>query len=143
MEINIFSGQPGLGGALTNPTELARRKGTIIKGYPVVVAGTRYPDAEAAYQALKCGDAPADDRMMADIICLKFLQNPDLMNMVREMGGAGWLQQCSHFTGAKTPSAQAWEGAGMHSRFIRNLVAGYTLALEGRVTEPDGQQCLF
>ncbi len=49
--INISSNMRGLGGGLTNPTVLAKRKGNIAADYPVMFRGTQYPDAEAAFHA--------------------------------------------------------------------------------------------
>jgi hypothetical protein len=140
--INIFSGEPGLGAALTNPTELGRSKGSIAKAYRVTYAGKLYGDAESAYQVNKTGDAEQDDRMMAEVICAKFRQHPGLAAEVEACGGAAWLASCTHFTYAKTEGAQAWEGAGLESRFIRNLVAGWHRFKEGN-HEEQGQSSLF
>jgi hypothetical protein len=54
--MNIYSGSRegnGLAAALTNPTALARKKGTVQSDYPVTVMGRRFIDAEVAYQTLK------------------------------------------------------------------------------------------
>lgn len=134
--INIWSGAKGLGGALTNMSELAKKKGGIKHSYPVRVNGVQYPDSEAAYQALKRpGDAAYNDGLMIDIICLKFQQNLKLKNLVTERGGVSWLGRCSHFTGAKSERFQAWEGQGVSSRFIRNLIHGYQKSLSGEAPE--------
>ena len=141
--INIFSGatEP-LGAALTNPTGLAQQKGAIAKGYPVLFAGKRFPDAETAYHFLAGPDAAQRDRVMAELICAKFTQHPDLLQEVELRGGREFLVACSHWTGAKTEGAQKWEGAGLASRFIRNLVSGYDLVKAGIATE-EGQFGLF
>jgi hypothetical protein len=55
--INIYSGEEGAGGGLTNPTELSYAKGHIKHHYPVDLLGRTFPDAEAAYQALKMSGA--------------------------------------------------------------------------------------
>ncbi len=131
--INIWSGAPGLGGALTNMSERAREKGCIKNPYPVRVNGVVYPDSEAAYQSLKVpGNDDYNDGLMIDLIALKFTQNPILLERVTRNGGQAWLSNCSHFTQAKSERAQSWEGQGHGSRFIRNLIQGYTKALEGR-----------
>lgn len=131
--INIWSGAHGIGGALTNMSERARQKGCIKNSYPVVINGERYEDSEAAYQALKIpGDDEYNDGLMVDIIALKFKQNRALMDWVTQDGGVAWLQKCSHFTSAKSPRAQSWEGQGYDSRFIRNLILGYEKAMTGR-----------
>lgn len=130
--INIFSGAPGLGGALTNMSERAREKGRIKHSYPVVINDVRYVDSEAAYQALKIpGNDEYNDGLMIDIIALKFKQNTKLFDLVKKYGGAAWLEKCSHFTNAKSASFQSWEGQGNGSRFIRNLVFGYKKAVTG------------
>lgn len=130
--INIWSGAAGLGGALTNMSERAREKGKIRHSYPVTANGVRYPDSEAAYQALKQPNhADYNDGLMIDLIYLKFKQNPKLLNLVFDQGGVPWLGRCSHFTQAKSARFQSWEGQGISSRFIRNLMFGYQKALSG------------
>lgn len=130
--VNIWSGAPGLGGALTNMSERAREKGFIKNSYPVKVNGVMYPDSEAAYQTLKVqGEEDYNDCLMIDLIALKFLQNPVLFERTTRNGGVAWLEKCSHFTQAKTERAQSWEGQGCGSRFIRNLIHGYVKAESG------------
>ena len=129
---NIWSGASGLPGALTNMSERAREKGCIKHPYPVKINGVTYPDAEAAYQALKVhGEEEYNDGLMIDIIALKFRQNTILFERVTKNGGAAWLEKCSHFTQARSERAQSWEGQGNGSRFIRNLVFGYLKAKTG------------
>lgn len=140
--INIFSGEPGLGGALTNPTVLARRKGCITARYPVTYNSRVFPDVELAYHVLASGAVAEDDELMANLILQKFLQHPDLLCDVTGRGGVVFLEACSHFTNARSPGSQSWEGAGRQSRFIRNLVAGYQKALVGEVLL-DEQPSLF
>lgn len=131
--VNLWSGARGIGGALTNMSERAREKGCIKHSYPVSVNGVRYEDSEGAYQALKIpGDDDYNDGLMIDIIALKFLQNRALLDWVTQDGGVAWLEKCSHFTNAKSPRAQSWEGQGYDSRFIRNLIHGYQKAMTGR-----------
>ena len=131
--VNIWSGCAGLGGALTNMSERAREKGCIKYAYPVIVNGVTYPDSEAAYQALKIsGQESYNDGLMVDLIMLKFRQHPILFERVTANGGVAWLEKCSHFTQAKSERAQSWEGQGHGSRFIRNLIAGYLKARDGR-----------
>ena len=51
--------------ALTNPTEIARRRGDLSRSYPVVdKTGRVWPDSEAAYKAFKTGDTPHGERVM-------------------------------------------------------------------------------
>lgn len=130
---NLWSGASGLAGALTNMTELARSKGGIVNSYPVRVGTTTYPDAEAAYQALKFpGDEAYNDGLMIDLIALKFQQHPRLLQHTTRRGGLHWLGRCSHLTGAKSSRGQSWEGVGPDSRFIHNLMHGYQKALSGK-----------
>ena len=141
--INIFSGESGLGGALTNPTEMSKRKGCITKSYPIQFGGRHYPDVETAYHLLaEKTQVARTDALMAELIAAKFRQHADLAGDVASRGGAHWLQSCSHWTGARTEGAQAWEGQGDQSRFIRNLVAGYRLFLSSEVIE-NHQRSLF
>lgn len=130
--INIWSGAHGLGGALTNMSERAKEKGCIKYSYPVKVNGVTYPDSEAAYQALKVpGEEDYNDGLMIDLIALKLTQNSKLFDLVKKNGGVAWLEKCSHFTQAKSERAQSWEGQGMGSRFIRNLIHGFRKAETG------------
>jgi hypothetical protein len=141
--LNIFSGGHGLGAALTNPTELAFRKGAISARYPVLFRGVRYPDVESAYHQLKVANALENDDTMISLIACKFRQHPALSVEVVRQGGAAWLATCSHLTGAKSPSAMSWEGHGRESRFIRNLVAGFELSQSDQVVGEAIQSELF
>jgi len=141
---NIYSGEKGLGAALTNPTELARKKGCITKQYSVVFRGRTYPDAETAYHALKTLSNPDEtDAMMIELIGCKFRQHPALFEAVEQKGGADWLTICSHLTGAKSSEFSTWEGHGLNSRFIRNLVKGYLLAASSETIGEEPQLSLF
>ncbi len=132
MRFNIFSGSTdgnGLAAALTNPTTLSRRKGTIQQDYSVEYAGRRWLDAEEAYLTLaettSAWSRGSLDDLMVDIIVAKLTQHPRLGDAVRERGGVDFLAKCEHFTGATSRRFQAWEGFGRESRFIRNLIAAY------------------
>lgn len=141
--INIFSGESGLGAALTNPTELGREKGRLSRSYPILFQNKRYRDVETAYHQLGESLNPSQkDTLMVELIAAKFHQHQELANAVCARGGALWLEQCSHFTGARTDQAKSWEGAGLESRFIRNLVQGYKLFEASGLTQ-FGQQALF
>lgn len=133
---NIYSRSQdgnGLAAALTNPTTLSRKAGTISSDYPVYLYGATFPDAETAYHELckQYGTLPesAQDKLMVEVICEKFLQHPRLYQAVGYAGGAEFLATCRHFTYARTERFQAWEGHGLESRFIRNLVEGYKIAV--------------
>jgi hypothetical protein len=141
--VNIWSGADTvLGAALTNPTELSREKGKVLKRYSVLFKGTRYRDAEQAYKVLRLESTHERDRLMAELIAAKFTQHPELLAEVTALGGVEFLSVCSHWTNANSESSQRWEGAGLESRFIRNLVSGYVLADQGDLTE-DCQRALF
>ena len=129
--LNIWSGcREGLGAALTNPTELAVRKGVLGKEYPVTLNGTRFLSAEAAYMGLRAGSR--DLETMARVICEKFHQHQDLQEYVSRMGGVSWLEKCRHHTNARTERFQWWEGQGRHSPFIATLIDGYERFLAGK-----------
>ena len=121
--INIWSGSNNrLGAALTNPTELAFRKGKLKNHYPVEFRNELFPDAEAAFKKFKVGEIKADIRLMAVIIGVKLEQHPRLFNAIRENGGLDWLRECSHIVGVR---GSRWEGKGLDSNFILALTMAY------------------
>ena len=131
MRFNIFSGSPdgnGLAAALTNPTELSKRKGNVKQDYPVDFQGRIWPDAEAAYLALAASlpDA-ARDKLMVGIILAKLQQHPRLGQAIKARGGTAFLERCEHTTNAQSLRFRAWEGYGRESRVIRNLIAAFEL----------------
>ena len=126
---NIYSGSSdGLLAALTNPTELAYRKGKLKHHYPITDKnGKTWRDAEAAYQAFKTGNTPRDKQIMTRIIKRKFEQHPKLVEAVRKRGGAEYLKECSHIVGSRR---SRWEGVKMQSNFICCLVNAYKAIAE-------------
>jgi hypothetical protein len=124
--MNIYSGSKeanGLAAALTNPTELAYRKGTLQHHYPLVFRGKRYADAEAAYQALKSGLTQRQrELLMTEILVEKFKQYPRLFKAVTKRGGMKFLAACEHRTGKRS---SVWEGRGRQSRFLKCLIDAY------------------
>lgn len=129
MNINSRSTDPLLA-ALTNPTEIARRRGNLSHSYLVVdKTGRRWPDSEAAYKAFKTGNTPRDERVMVRIIAAKLRQHPELMKGIDERGGVALLERCTHLVGVKN---SRWEGQGVESRFIRCLIADYADVEVGR-----------
>lgn len=127
---NIWSGSgdgDGTAAALTNPTEISFRKGSIRRHYPVSYGGREWLDAEEAYQGNK-GPGSDRDEVMVEVIVAKLLTYPHLGDAVRVMGGLPFLRKCRHETGARTPSLRRWEGKGEGSRFLRNLMAAYSKA---------------
>jgi len=123
--INISSGSDDpFAAALTNPTELAFKKGKIKGHYPVTMGEVTYPDAEAAWQALKPPlTEPSEKRtgVMTDILEQKLRQNPQLEAEITNRGGVPFLERSSHLLKGKN----WWEGRGTESPFISSLVAGY------------------
>lgn len=151
--VNIFSGSNALNGlaaALTNPTEMAVSKGVLSKHYSIEARGISYQSVELAYQALKeleDDSVETRDNLMIELIAQKFRQHPDLALAVQEQGGALWLKLCTHYTGAKSERFQAWEGTGLKSRFIRNLVKGFEISQTNqeltKLSNKDKQGLLF
>lgn len=128
--INIFSGEKGLGAALTNPTLLAKAKGCLQQDYPVAAYGQQYPDVETAYKTLKDKSGTdrarqANDDLMWRLIAQKLYRYGRLEKAIDANGGVDWLETCSHFTHAKSASFMSWEGQGRESRFIRALICAY------------------
>jgi hypothetical protein len=117
---NIFSGDPSRA-VFTNPTEIARWKGTLKHHYPVVFRGIKFIDAERAYRVFK---DQASDRyqLCTEIIIAKLEQYPLLVETIDESGGEDWIKQCSHHVYNKS---KFWEGSGLKSGFIRCLLAAY------------------
>ena len=126
MNISSRSSDPLLA-ALTNPTELARRKGNLATSYPLVdKTGRVWRDAEAAYKAYKTGDTPRDERVMVRIIALKLKQHPALVEGLTARGGVSYLERCDHLVGIK---GSRWEGRSRESRFIRCLISAFETVL--------------
>ena len=131
--INIFTGnweQGGLGAALTNPTVLSLKKGSLERSYPVLFSRQTYADAETCFQATRTrrlsGSVPdVDLQLLQVIIAHKLLQHETLYKAIAARGGVEWLQRCWHKTGARTPAYQWWEGEGLSSPMIQCLIRGY------------------
>ena len=114
---NIWSGSRTLA-VLTNPTELARKKGCLSRSWPVEFRGTRYPDSESAYKANKCSD---NYSLMVEVLTCKLKQHPEIMAALAASGGVGFLERCSHVVYGKS----WWEGIGIESPFIRALIEAF------------------
>lgn len=122
---NIWSGSRTLA-VLTNPTELARRKGNLRHSYPITYRGRVWPDVEAAFHAHKAGkDFGQQQALVTDLVEAKLQQHPRIAELIAHNGGIAWLRQCSHYTRARTPAFQRWEGDGEESAFVRCLIAAY------------------
>lgn len=134
--INIYSGSKGLGAALTNPTCLSFRKGTIVNQYPIRYKGRVYPDAEAAFHAHKVfGDHAQQAELISQLFVCKLQQHRRLFDEIIKRGGVEWLATCSHHSGAKTPEYKYWEGDGLASPFIAAIVKGFKAELSRKQTE--------
>jgi len=124
--VNIRSGTADgpLAAALTNPTELARRKGRFAGTYPVTFRRRDCPDAEAAFQAHKTTTPLADrETLMAEILAAKLEQHPKRAAAIRRADGEPGLATCSHVVHGRG----WWEGYGFESPFIRALVVVWRL----------------
>jgi len=120
---NIWSGDKRLA-VLTNPTELAFLKGNLRKRYGIMFNDEAYADVEAAYKANKAYNDKA--ALMTELIRIKFLTYPEILEAVIASGGEKFLMVCSHFTGSKN---KFWEGDGVKSKFIACLMEGFRQAL--------------
>jgi hypothetical protein len=122
--INIYSGTKGLGGALTNPTEISHRKGSIKKHYPITFRERRFPDSETAYRKFKTG-TDSDYELMVEILVEKLRQYPILVNKISARGGIEWLSRCQHTVNGRS----RWEGIGANSKFITCLIDAYKVVM--------------
>lgn len=126
--MNISSNEYGLGGALTNPTELSFLKKNVVNHYPVKFRGVVYADAEKAYQETKRMSKMMSfeelQDLMVEIIAAKFIQHPRLIEAVAKRGGSEWLKTCSHIVGPAHRISR-WEGHGLQSAFIKCLTLAY------------------
>ena len=138
--VNIYSGSRelhGLAAALTNPTELSRRKGSIRQHYPVRFDDDHFPDAEAAYQAHKLrpdGSVKSFDELqetMVRMLVAKLQQHPRLVATITRHGGSAWLHTCRHVVNARSTSFKRWEGIGVHAPFLRCLMQAYAMVRGG------------
>lgn len=141
--LNIFSGETGFGAALTNPTELAKRKGMLSKSYPVMVEQHRFPDAESAYQFYKRTDTLFNDQLMTAILARKLLQHPDLFHFIESSGGVSFIEKCTHITNSNRVPRSSWEGVGLESRFIKALVRAYLCVKANTIPSVTEQAPLF
>jgi len=120
---NIWSGAGKGLAVLTNPTELAKRKGKLRNSYPVVFRGREYKDSESAFQATKKSVPMGKERigLMSEIIECKLRQHPAIMQMLTDSGGVKFIKSCSHIVYGKN----WWEGKGLASPFIMALSIAY------------------
>jgi len=103
----------------------------LTESYPVTVRGKEYPDAEAAYQALK-GTATKDDgpnstyNLMVEILKAKLEKYPRLVSEIDKAGGKSWLSKATH---QPTSRNTVWETGGKNW-FIKALTDAY-LSVKG------------
>lgn len=125
--IEIGSNTRGLGAALTNPTELAKKKGNIKNSYPVYFTwlnkdyeaqDANFEDVEQAYQKLKDPDEaktqPSREtsknyKLMVDLITAKLEQYPILVQEITKQGGSPWILASTH---QPTTKNTVWETGG-------------------------------
>ena len=129
---NIWSGAKNGLAVLTNPTEIAFKKGNLKKHYPVVYNGRTYRDSEAFYKAKSRDVKPNTKRCYQICSCaisLKLKQHPEIFETIKLSGGVAFLEKCSHKVYNKS---RRWEGNGRDSGYIRCLINAYELAIGER-----------
>lgn len=119
---NIWSGNRALA-VLTNPTQLAFKKGNLKKKYPIRYEGNWYVDVEDAYQENKINKGQWDKVLMIQLISIKLRTYPEIADAIEASGGTGFLRQCDHEVFGKNK----WEGKGTKSPFITALICAYVL----------------
>jgi len=125
---NIWSGNRKLA-VLTNPTELAHRKGNLKRHYPITYKQKAYADSEAAYQAatrMHKHDLYFLKATMIDILVVKLQQYTAVFSAIVESGGELFLEKCSHVVTNKG----RWEGHGRNSLFIDCLIKAFDIVDE-------------
>jgi len=126
--VEISSNSKGLAAALTNPTELAKKKGNLTESYPVRYGNRMYKDVEEGYQDLKSnfskeGKGPNSTyALMVGLIKAKLQQHPRLTNEITKQGGSDWIKKATH---QPTDKNTVWETGGKNW-FIEALNEAYT-----------------
>jgi len=131
--IEIASGTADLGGALTNMTVLAKKKGKIVSDYPIAYEGVPYEDVEKAYQTHKnpreAVNKPSRQdsynyKLMVELISIKLRTYPDLLDGITEEGGSEWILKSTHNPSKKGGTPKVWETVGQNW-FIEALNDAY------------------
>ena len=130
--VHISSNTKGLGGALTNPTELSKKKGNIEQDYSITYKDKDYISVEAAYQANKVDETKtkpnksesANYNLMVELITEKLRTYPKLVNTITKLGGLEYLAKAVH---QPTKQNTVWETGGK-DWFIDALKEAYTAA---------------
>lgn len=115
--VHISSNTKGLGGALTNPTELSKKKGNIEQDYSIAYKDKDYISVEAAYQANKVDETKtkpnksesANYNLMVELITEKLRTYPKLVNTITKLGGLEYLAKAVH---QPTKQNTVWETGG-------------------------------
>lgn len=132
---NISSNSKGLAAALTNPTELAKRKGNLTQSYPIDYKGKSYPDIESAYQANKAPylKTKTTGVLMTDLITNKLQTYPQLVKGIKDKGGMNYLEKSTH----KITGDNYWEtGEGKSDGFMTALKQAYRNVTEIVPSQP-------
>ncbi len=130
--VHISSDAKGLGGALTNPTELSKKKGNIEQDYSITYKEKDYISVEAAYQANKVDETKtkpnksesANYNLMVELITEKLHTYPKLVRAITKLGGLMYLAKAVH---QPTKQNTVWETGGKNW-FIDALKEAYTAA---------------
>jgi len=145
--VEISANSTGLAAALTNPTELAKKRGNLTESYPINYNGKTYVDVEAAYQELKnkseAQTKPAKEdsgnyKLMVKLLEAKLTQHPRLVRAIINEGGTEFLFNATH---QPTYSNTVWETGGQNW-FISALIDAYG-NLDGNADTPGGNRSLF
>jgi len=132
---NIWSGADGGLAVLTNPTEIAFRKGKLKRHYPLSYNDKTYRDSEAFYKAKSYNVKPNTKRCYQICKCaivMKLQQYPEIFEAIKNSGGIEFLEQCSHIV---YNTSRRWEGHGVGSGYIRCLIGAYEL-VEAERSQP-------
>lgn len=130
--VHISSDAKGLGAALTNPTELSKKKGNIEQDYSITYKDKDYISVEAAYQANKVDETKtkpnksesANYNLMVELITEKLHTYPKLVSAITKLGGLGYLAKAVH---QPTKQNTVWETGGK-DWFVDALKEAYTVA---------------
>ena len=115
---NIWSGNRQLA-VLTNPTELAFRKGSLRNHYPVTYRDRVWPDCEAIYWHFKRSEQDLE-AFMIDFMVAKLKQYPVLVESIDLSGGIEFLAKCVHRV-----NGGWWESCHPEDRFMNCLRKAY------------------
>jgi hypothetical protein len=139
-KVEISSNSTGLAAALTNPTELAKKKGNLTESYPINYNGKTYVDVEAAYQELKnkseaqtkpTKEDSGNYKLMVELLEAKLTQHPRLVRDILNEGGTEFLLNATH---QPTTKNTVWETGGQNW-FMSALIDAYDTQSAAESTE--------